>query len=135
MSPQHLPPPSLTLRRTLTDTLGWGLLLWLTGYALSLALFALVPVAVLGWFVLAPLVPLTAVVARVRLAGSWAPRWYPVAMGATWTSIAVVLDYLFIVTAFQVQAYYDIDLGLYYLSTLVIPILIGATRAPERQQA
>jgi hypothetical protein len=36
----------------LKDSLGWGLLLWLVGYVLGIALFALAPVAIIGGIIM-----------------------------------------------------------------------------------
>jgi hypothetical protein len=33
------------------DTIGWGVLLWLIGYALGFVLFAFVPASLLGWVI------------------------------------------------------------------------------------
>lgn len=36
----------------LKDTLGWGFLLWLIGYALGMILFSIVPHSLIGWIIM-----------------------------------------------------------------------------------
>ena len=36
----------------LKDSLGWGFLLWLVGYALGIAFFAVLPARLIGWAVM-----------------------------------------------------------------------------------
>lgn len=50
---------------------------------------------------------------------------YYVLTGIVWLSIAVVLDYLFIIRLFNVKNYYDSKVIVYYLTTPIIPISIG----------
>ncbi|MCX6690584.1 MAG: TMEM175 family protein [Methanoregula sp.] len=80
------------------DTAGLGTLLWLIGYLASMVLY-FTPVAhTMGWIITAILTPITILVAwwwferRERL-----PLRYYAGVGVSWTAIAVVLDYLFIV--------------------------------------
>ena len=34
------------------DALGWGVIIWLIGYLIGIALFAIAPVAMIGWIIL-----------------------------------------------------------------------------------
>jgi hypothetical protein len=112
-------------RKRLPGTIGWGLILWLTGYALAMVLFAFVPVAVIGWLVSIPLIPFTVLVAYKRLHKVSAPPVYYLLVAAAWLTMALILDYLFIVTAFKVEGYYDLDVGIYYVLTFFLPLIIG----------
>jgi hypothetical protein len=112
-------------RKRLPGTIGWGLILWLTGYVLAMVLFAFVPVAVIGWLVSIPLIPFTVLVAYQRLHNVNAPPAYYLLVAGAWLTTALILDYLFIVKAFKVVGYYDLDVGIYYLLTFLLPLVIG----------
>ena len=112
-------------KRKLPGTIGWGLILWLIGYALSMVLFALVPVSLIGWLVSIPLIPLTAWIAYQRLRNLDASLPYFLIVAACWLASALLLDYIFIVRLFNVTGYYDLDVGMYYVLTFVIPLVVG----------
>jgi hypothetical protein len=47
-------------------------------------------------------------------------------IGIMWTAIAVTGDYLFIIQLLKpADGYYKLDVYLYYLFTLILPILVG----------
>jgi hypothetical protein len=47
-------------------------------------------------------------------------------LALTWTLMAVVLDYLFIVKLLKpTDGYYKLDVYLYYLLTFTLPLLVG----------
>jgi hypothetical protein len=46
-------------------------------------------------------------------------------VAGAWLTTALILDYLFIVKAFKVEGYYDLDVGIYYLLTFFLPLVIG----------
>ena len=52
------------------DVVGWGLIIWEIGYGSSLAFFNVVPVPMIGWFVLPILVLVTIYVSLRRFKGS-----------------------------------------------------------------
>ncbi len=107
------------------EVLGWGFLLWLAGYLLGFVFYALVPPALIGWFVMPIALGLTCVVL-------W--KWCRVdsisksiLLGIAWSAIAIVCDYLLIVKLLSPpDGYYKFDVYLYYLITLVLPV--AATR-------
>jgi hypothetical protein len=110
--------------RFLKDAVGWGLVLWLIGYGLGIALFTVVPAATIGWIILpvGTAIALWVLVRKVQ-AGSLA---YYAAVGLTWAVIAVVCDYVFLVQAFKpADGYYKPDVYLYYALTLLLPLTIG----------
>lgn len=109
----------------LIDTIGLGFAVWLVGYAAGMMLFAFVPLSVLGWFVLAVLIPVAIFIAYKRFRGMKAPALYFLFVAASWVSLAVVFDHLFIVKAFNVQNYYDVDVFIYYALTFFIPLSMG----------
>ncbi len=110
----------------LKDTLGFGTLLWLIGYLASMALYFSPLSYSLGWIILVIFTPFTVWVTwwwfktRGRL-----PLQYYAEVGVSWTLIAVVLDYLFIVRLFHSPQYYALDVFLYYALMFLIPAGVG----------
>jgi hypothetical protein len=109
----------------LRDTLGLGLAFWLIGYLLSLVLYFVLPLAIMGWSLFVVLTP-------VMVGVTW--RWFrdrnlPVTsyllVAIAWTVIAVVGDYLFIVRLFQAVSYYQADVFVYYAVTFLVPVIVG----------
>jgi hypothetical protein len=113
------------------DVIGWGLLLWLVGYLLGFVFYALVPVALIGWFVMPFGIALTAFVL-------W--RWVRIdrlsraaLLGIGWSAIAVIGDYALIVKLLAPpDGYYKLDVYLYYVLMLAMPVAAAAMR---RQRA
>jgi len=107
------------------DTLGLGTLLWLIGYLSSLVLFFTPYTGIMGWILIAIFTPVT-----IAVAWWWFGRKelhslnYYAGVGAAWTLIAVVSDYLFIVQLFQ-ATYYEPDVFVYYAVTFLIPVFVG----------
>ena len=111
-------------RQFLKDSLGWGFILWLIGYALGIMLFAFVPIYMIGWIIM----PIGAAVTywvvnkKVKVKSF---RYY-LFVAVVWVLIAVIFDYLFIVKMLSPEdGYYKFDVYLYYLLTLAIPLLAG----------
>ena len=105
-------------------TIVLGILLWLFGYLISIALFFSPVASIMGWIITAIFTPVTVVV-------TW--WWFRrrnlaltdyVLVGVLWTIIAVVFDYLFIVQLLR-ASYYGTDIFVYYILTFLIPIGVG----------
>ncbi len=111
-------------KQLLKDTLGWGSLLWLIGYVLSVILFFLVPPSLIGW-IIAPVgtgITLWVLFKRIKSADFA----YYLALAVAWTVIAAVLDYLFIVKALNpADGYYKPAVYVYYALTFVLPLFAG----------
>ena len=114
------------MQQVIKDTLGPGTLFWLAGYLAGMALFFTPFSGSMGWIMLVAFTPFTIVVTwwwfrpRERL-----PLQYYAGVGVSWTLIAVVLDYLFIVMLFKSTNYYAPDVILYYLLMFLIPVAVG----------
>ena len=109
------------------DAFGWGFVLWIIGYALGMILFALVPVNLIGWVIMPIATVITLWVAFRKVKGDTL-RYYCL-VGLVWVLIAVVGDYLFIVKALKpADGYYKLDVYLYYVLTLAIPVFGGWRR-------
>ena len=120
-------------KRLFKDTLGWGSTLWLVGYALGIALFPVVPVPMIGWVIMPFGVALTLWVLLKRVRGQ--SLQYYLVLAASWTLIAVVFDYVFLVKAFQPEdGYYKLDVYLYYALILMLPIAVGWRRVATTRE-
>jgi hypothetical protein len=79
----------------LKDTLGWGFLLWLIGYLLSIILFMLVPASMLGWVIM-PIGTAITLWVLVKKIKDNSFRYY-LKLAIVWALIAIIFDYLFLV--------------------------------------
>jgi len=113
--------------RFLKDALGWGIVLWVIGYALGIMLFAFVPSSLIGWIITPFGTAITLWIAFKKVNGD--TLRYFVLVGLVWLLIAVGGDYVFIVKAFKpADGYYKADVYLYYVLTLAIPLAAGWRR-------
>jgi len=109
-------------KQFIKDSLVWGFVLWLIGYILSFVLFFLVPPMVIGW-VIAPIgTTITLLVLFKKIKSK--DFGYYLKLGISWLTLAVLLDYLFIVKMLNPVDYYKPAVYLYYGLTLVLPILV-----------
>jgi hypothetical protein len=110
----------------LRDALSLGTLFWLIGYLASMVLYFSPFSYSMGWIILAIFTPFTV----------WVTWWwfrkrdpltlqYYAGVGFSWTLIAIVLDYLFIVLLFKSATYYAADVFLYYILMFLIPVSVG----------
>lgn len=114
-------------KQFLKDTLGWGLVLWLIGFALGMLLFPFVPTAQIGWFITPVGIAVALWVLFTRVQGTTFGHFLGIAF--VWTVLAVLLDYVFIVTAFKPSdGYYKVDVYLYYTLTFILPLAVGLWR-------
>ncbi|HTY14461.1 MAG TPA: hypothetical protein VMC42_02035 [Methanoregulaceae archaeon] len=109
----------------IADTAGLGLFLWFIGWCASLVLFLYVPVDLLGWILFAIFTPLTIAITVLWFRKRDLSMVYYLAVALSWTCIAVVFDYLFIVKLFGVSGYYHPSVIVYYAETFLIPLLTG----------
>jgi len=58
---------------------------------------------------------------------------YYILIAIVWVLLAVVCDYLFLVIVFKpADGYYKLDVYLYYMLTLALPVLVGWKRMTTR---
>jgi len=106
------------------DVLGWGFLLWLIGYLLGFALFAFVPVSLIGW-IITPIGILITLWVLLKKVKSESFQYY-IFIAVGWTVIAIAFDYLFLVTLLKpADGYYKLDVYLYYALTFLLPLIVG----------
>jgi hypothetical protein len=121
-------------KRFLLDSFGWGLFLWLFGYLLSIVLFALVPPEAIGWIISPIGILLTLWVLTKKIEQQ--SIWYYLVLALTWTALALVGDYLFIVQLFKpTDVYYILDVYLYYVSTFLLPLCVGWVRMYKMRES
>jgi hypothetical protein len=114
------------MEQLLRDTLGMGVLLWLAGYLVSMAVyFSPLSYAIWGRVVLVLYIPAAAWVAWRYFTGREDPLLYYAGVGIAWSLIAVMLDYPFIVLRFGASEYYTPDVYLYYTVMFLVPAGIG----------
>lgn len=111
--------------RVIYDTAGLGVLFWLAGYLMSLALFFLMSPDQMGWIIFIIMTPVTITVTWYWFCDRALPFWYFIKVAACWTAIALVADYFFIVLLFSAQGYYHASVLAYYAATFVIPVAVG----------
>ena len=115
----------------LRDALGWGFVLWLIGYALSFALFAFVPMALLGWVLTPICLAVTLWVLFKQVKGT--SFGYYAVLALVWTALAVALDYFCIVKLLHpADGYYKADVYLYYGLTLLLPFAVGLYKSRRK---
>lgn len=115
--------PDGTKRYFYKDAFGWGVILWLIGYALGMALFPIVPTSAIGWIIMpiGIVITLWVLLKKVK-SGSFQ---YYFTLAVVWTLIAVIFDYLFLVKALKpADGYYKLDVYLYYVLTFVLPLAV-----------
>jgi hypothetical protein len=118
-------------KKLLIDVFGWGFLLWLIGYGLGIMLFTIVPLALIGWIITPIGTLLTLFVLFKKIKGK--TLGYYLLIAISWTLIAVVCDYFFLVQAFKpADGYYKLDVFLYYALTFALPIAAGFLKTSKR---
>jgi hypothetical protein len=120
-------------RRSLLGTMSWGLARRVVGYALAMVAFAFVPSDRIGWLILPVLIPLTFILAYKRLARADLRSSHYLLVAVAWLGLAVVLDYVLVVRAFNVSGYYDADVVIYYFVTFIAPLVVGWRAGAARQ--
>lgn len=113
------------MKSLLRDGVMWGAALWLFGYLLSFAAYAVVPVAYIGVAIMPFALAVTIWVALAKLNGARLAHY--VAVGVIWAVLAVVLDYFLLVRLLHpADGYYKWDIYLYYVLCVAIPVAAGA---------
>lgn len=121
-------------KRFYKDALGWGVLLWLIGYALGMVLFPFVPPSAIGWIIMPIGIAITLWVLSKKVKGD--SFEYYVLVAIAWALIAVVFDYVFLVRLLHpADGYYKLDVYLYYALTLVLPLIVGWRKDAIRKKS
>lgn len=105
------------------NTILWGFLLWLFGYALGFLFFAFVPKDTIGWFIMPFGIAVTLWVLVKKIKRESFGCY--IGLGMFWLIIAVVCDYFFLVKFLKAVDYYKLDVYLYYFLTFALPVLFG----------
>ncbi|NTU46510.1 hypothetical protein HGA88_02695 [Candidatus Roizmanbacteria bacterium] len=106
------------------NTLLWGVVLWFIGYVAGMVLFFIVPKDLIG-IVITPFATLVTMWVLLDKIKRPELKCY-FGLGFVWSVMAILLDYIFIVTLLKTgTAYYKPDVFLYYALTLALPIAVG----------
>ena len=117
-------------RQFFKDALFWGFVLWLIGYVLGILLFMVVSLSLIGWVIMPIGVAVTLWILIRRVKGDSFMYYFLLAL--SWTFLAIIFDYFFIVKALRpADGYYKLDVYLYYILTFLLPILVGYGRRPR----
>ena len=105
------------------DTLGWGFILWLVGYALGIMLFTIVPLNLIGWIITPIGIAITVWVLLKKIKSE--DFLYYLKLSVVWTIIAIIFDYFFLVKSFKpAYCYYKLYLYLYYSFVFLFSFLL-----------
>ncbi len=111
-------------KQLIKNSLGWGFILWLVGYGLGIILFTVVPPNLLGWVIMPIGIIITLWVLFKKITAD-SLKYYAV-IAIIWTLIAIIFDYFFLVKTFNpADGYYKLDVYLYYVLTLLLPLIVG----------
>jgi len=122
----------ITNKQFYKDALGWGFALWLIGYVLGIMLFAVAPLSMIGWIIL-PIGTIITLWVLFKKVKSEALQYYFL-LAVSWTLLAVVLDYVFIVRMFKpADGYYKLDVYLYYIWTFALPLIVGWRKSTNKK--
>ncbi|MFC1750321.1 hypothetical protein ACFL2V_16090 [Pseudomonadota bacterium] len=94
------------------------------GYILGFIFFFFVSVELIGWFATPFGVVITLWVLFNKIPSK--SQVFFLKLGFTWTFLAIVLDYVFIIMLLKPEdGYYKPDVYLYYALTLLLPLFVG----------
>lgn len=111
-------------KRFFVSAVVWGFILWLIGYALGIVLFLIVPSSLIGWIITPIGIIMTLWVLFKKVRGETLSDYF--FAGVIWVLIAVLGDYFLIVKLFNpADGYYKLDVYLYYILTLGLPLVVG----------
>ena len=114
-------------KQLLKDGIGWGFVLWLIGYVLGIIFFMVAPPSMVGWIIMPIGTIITLWVLSKKIKGSQLRHYLLISI--TWTLIAIVFDYFFLVKLFKpADGYYKLDVYLYYALTFVLPLVVGLNK-------
>ena len=114
----------MSIKEKLLNTFIWGFVLWLIGYMLGFILFFIVPKEYIGW-VITPFASIFTIWVILKKVKRPSLTCY-VGLGGVWTIMAIVLDYIFLVTMLKAGTkYYKPDVFLYYILTFTLPLIVG----------
>lgn len=111
-------------KKIFLNTVFWGFILWLVGYVLGFIFFTFVPANYIGWLITPIGIIITLWVLFKKIKRDKFGCY--IGLGVIWTIMAIILDYLLLVKLLNpVDGYYKLDVYLYYILTLILPIIVG----------
>ena len=112
-------------KTTLVDGPLLGIFVWLIGYLAGIVLYFFISPDILGWVLCAIFTPIVILLCYKRFGKREESISYYAFVAAVWLIVAVVFDYLFLVKLLNPSVYYKLDVYVYYVSTFLIPFLVG----------
>ena len=109
----------------LVDAPALGIFVWLIGYLAGIVLYFFLSPDILGWVLFAVFTPIVILLCYRRFGKRNESISYYAFVAAVWLIVAVVFDYSFLVKLLNPPVYYKLDVYIYYLSTFLIPFLVG----------
>lgn len=120
-------------KQLLKDALGWGIILWLIGYALGFVFYFVLPPSIMGWVIM-PIGAVITLFVLFKMIKSTEFKHYLI-LAVVWTVIAVVFDYLFLVQLFKpADNYYKLDVYIYYALTFALPLIVGGWKDRKKNE-
>jgi hypothetical protein len=123
MEPQQTNTTPTNKGKLFLNTIFWGFVLWLFGYILGFVFFAFVPKEMLGWAIMPFGIAVTLWALFKKIKRDSLMCYF--GLGIIWTIMAIVLDYFFLVKLLNATDYYKLDVYIYYILTLLLPIMFG----------
>ena len=115
------------------DIFAWGIGLWFIGYVLGFLLFPFVLANMIGWIIMPIGIIITLWVLLKKIKSQSFQHYVFVAVG--WTAIAIVFDYLFLVSLLRpADGYYKLDVYVYYMLTFLLPVIVGWYKSKRNEK-
>ena len=121
-------------KKAFLNTLFWGFILWLIGYVLGFIFFAFVPANYIGWVIMPIGILITLWVLLKKIKRDEFGCY--VGLGVIWALMAILFDYFFLVKLLNpADGYYKLDVYLYYIITLLLPIVVGLFKFKNKKSS
>jgi hypothetical protein len=123
----------MDMKKIFLNTVWWGFVLWLFGYALGMIFFAFVPKDMIGWLI-TPFGVAATIWVLLKKIKRESFQCY-IGLGVIWLLLAVILDYVFLVKLLNATGYYKLDVYFYYFITLTLPIAVGWYKFSKKKKS
>ena len=123
----------MSVKEKIQNMLLWGFILWFVGYIAGFILFFIVPKDMIGWVITPCATVFTIWVLMTKVKRPELMCYF--GTGLIWTIMAIVFDYIFLVSLLRTGgAYYKPDVILYYILTFTLPMIVGYWKYRHKPQ-